>query len=236
MGAPRLSEEAEGARSGIVDELDERALRKDAALEQVAHAVSVICDVPTAHVSLMETDKQCVVGHVGFETARFDRDKTFCAHTVADQEVLIVEDATDDERFEDNPFVLEDPGISFYVGLPIIVEGVPVGTVCAIDYEARELELDQRGELFGLVNAIESHLDIVHRHGARSPEHGVSSKLTSIRAISTRERVRHNGVEGLGKALAELEEETGEASEMLVASPTADEVRLGVASTEVEEE
>jgi len=236
MVTPRLSSEAEQDRRAIVDQLDRRALRRDGSLRRVAEAVRVICDVPKAHVSLMEDEHQCVVGHAGLEMDRFDRDDTFCAYTVADQDVLIVEDATQDDRFADNPFVEEDPGISFYVGLPLIMDDVPVGTLCAIDTEPRELRLDQRGEIFGLVNTLERHLEAIYYHEAFTPEHSLSSKLTAIRALAAKERFRHGGEHALSNSLVDLEAEVKEAFEILVEMPTVDEVRLGMASTDLESE
>jgi len=234
MGAPKLPSEVEEERKAVVDQLDEKALRKDGALRHVAEAVQVICDVPIAHVSLMEEDHQCIVGHVGLEMARYDRDETFCAYTFAEQEVVIVEDATEDPRFEDNPFVEEDPGISFYVGLPLIVDDAPVGTLCAIDTEPNTLRLDQRGEIFGLVSTLERHLKAIYLHEPWTPQHGISSKLTAMQVLSLKERFRHGGENTLSKSLLDLEAEGKEAFEMLVDMPTVDEARLGMASTAVE--
>lgn len=236
MGAPRPPSEKEERRSEVVDDIDENQLREDEALAYVAEAARMLCGVSKGHVSLMEDDFQCVVGHSGFEMARFDRDDTFCAYTVAESEVTIVENAEDDERFADNPFVLEKPGISFYVGLPILVEDAPIGTLCAIDSEPKRLDPRVRSDLFGLVHALESYMKVVVRHGEETVEREVGSRLLTIRAEAVKQRFRKEGDVDLKESLRTVVEETGEGFELLEDLSTDEERMLGVIDTAVEEE
>lgn len=236
MEPPQLSPELEARREAVLDELDRQTIRKDAALRRVSEAIATICDVPIAHVSLMETEQQCVVGHVGLEMGSYDRDRTFCTYTIAENEVVLVEDAADDPRFEDNPFVTRDPGISFYAGIPVVLNGAPVGTMCAIDTRPRQLEVKPRSELFGLLQTLEAHLEVIYRHGAGSADHALSSKLTSIRALAAQERFRTGeGDDGeLRESLRSMEAEAAEGFDLLVERPSVEEIGLSMADTEVE--
>lgn len=235
MQPPQLSEELEERRQAVIDEFDRQTIREDAALRRVSEAISVICEVPMAHVSLMETKKQCVVGHVGMEMESYDRDRTFCTYTIAQNEVVIVEDATDDPRFRDNPFVTREPGISFYVGLPVVVDDVPVGTMCAIDTRPRSLDVESRSELFGLLNTVESHLQVVYHQGEGTVDHGLASKLTAIRALGAQERFRKKDDDRrLRDSLRELEAETSRGFELLLDRPSVEDIELGMADTEVD--
>ena len=61
---------------------------------------------------------------------------------------MVVEDATNDDRFFDNPFVTGDFNIRFYAGAPIVSEdGFKLGTVCIYDTKKRKLSKTKRNAL-----------------------------------------------------------------------------------------
>ncbi|MFB6351273.1 MAG: GAF domain-containing protein [Bradymonadaceae bacterium] len=236
MGVPRLSDSNEEKRAEVVDEIHHPRLYSDPALDRVAEAVSLICEVDQAHVSIMEDETQCVVGEVGMDRDEFDRDQTFCAHTIAKNEVLLVEDATDDPRFADNPHVQAESGIRFYVGLPIVVDGVPVGTLCALDDEPRSIDLNDRGELFGAVNAVEAHLRVTYRHGRTSFEYSLSQKVTAARASATGARFAGEMDAACSEHVRHLEDDLRGCVDLLEIDEPDAESRLGYVDTDVEGE
>ncbi|MFB6372813.1 MAG: GAF domain-containing protein [Bradymonadaceae bacterium] len=210
MGAPRLEPSREEKRKQVLKTFDWDRLQEAECLERIAEAASLIADVPSSHVSLMKTETQCVISGVGMKRHEFVRDHTFCAHTLVKKETLIIEDATEDERFEDNPYVQQEDGIRFYAGLPIIVDDVPVGTLCAIDYEPRTLHLADRAELFGLLHATESYLNMLYEHGSESETYEFASHMTEARASMTLtrhgEKLERASVQRLVQSERRLEE------------------------------
>lgn len=110
----------------------------DDLLEVAAH----IYGCPMAAITFVDDRRQWLKSKVGVDenTHETPRDIAFCAHTILDNDVLIVKDATMDERFCGNPLVTGGPGIRFYAGAPIVsTGGYRLGSICVIDSEPREL-------------------------------------------------------------------------------------------------
>ncbi|MEM8834375.1 MAG: PAS domain-containing protein [Planctomycetota bacterium] len=109
--------------------------------DDVAQIVASLTGCPIGLVSIVEREDQWFKGVVGLAARGSSRDDAFCGHTVLSREPLVVEDATKDERFADSALVTGEPGIRFYVGVPLIdSDGFALGSLCAIDTTPRTIE------------------------------------------------------------------------------------------------
>lgn len=110
--------------------------------------VAWACDhfrVPIALVSLLDADRQWFKARRGLELQETPRDIAFCRFTIRQNLPMVVEDATCDPRFQNNPLVLEEPHIRFYAGAPIINrDGLALGSVCLIDTAPRSFGMVDR--------------------------------------------------------------------------------------------
>jgi diguanylate cyclase len=112
--------------------------------DRITRIAAKVLDVPIALVSLVDTDRQWFKSKFGIEATQTHRDFAFCAHAILTDEPLIVENATEDQRFSDNPLVTSDPNIRFYIGIPVkSMMGYSIGTLCAIDDKPRKLSKSQ---------------------------------------------------------------------------------------------
>lgn len=129
-----------------------------------------ICDVPIMFISLIDSDRQWFKARIGLDLAETSRDLAFCAHAILHPtEMLIVRDATKDVRFADNPLVTDEPRIRFYAGQPIMShDGLPMGTVCAIDRVPRTLNPEQLEAIKHLANHVESLLELRYHSQSQS--------------------------------------------------------------------
>lgn len=123
--------------------------------------------VPIALVSLVDVDRQWFKSHLVMDAAQTSRSVAFCSHAVAQQSMLVVEDATLDARFADNPLVTGQPNIRFYAGQPIFSEGHAVGTLSIIDYVARSFEEHERRALSDLADLVQAELNYKKVQAAR---------------------------------------------------------------------
>lgn len=96
-------------------------------------------EVPIAAISLVDEDRQWFKSALGLSVPESSRESSFCNHVIAGGAGISVMDARIDERFADNPFVLDSPHIRFYAGCPIpAASGSSIGTLCVIDQVPRQ--------------------------------------------------------------------------------------------------
>ncbi|MEL6321412.1 MAG: GAF domain-containing protein, partial [Cyanobacteria bacterium J06626_14] len=121
-----------------------------------------ICGTPIALVSLLDSDRQWFKSHHGIDVTETPREHAFCNYTITQPDaMLVVADALEDERFQKNPLVLENPNIRFYAGTSLInPEGMPLGTLCVIDHTPRELTSQQREVLCALGRQVMAQLEL----------------------------------------------------------------------------
>ncbi len=108
--------------------------------DNITSLIAVICEVPVSLITLLDTDRNFFKSHFGLDFNQSPRNISFCGHAILqDEEVFIVEDATKDERFKNNPLIYDNNAI-FYAGVPLInPKGFKLGTLCIFDEKPRQL-------------------------------------------------------------------------------------------------
>ena len=116
-------------------------------------------DVPIALVSLVDKDRQWFKSRIGLTVSETPRDISFCGHSILGEEVFIIPDASSDERFQDNPLVIDKPNIRFYAGCPLrALNGTQMGTLCIIDDKPRDFSEADLSALTDLAAMAEQEL------------------------------------------------------------------------------
>lgn len=124
-----------------------------------------ICATPIAAISLVDEKRQWFMAAKGLNVQQTSRDLAFCAHTILQDDMLLVPDALLDERFFDNPLVTSAPNIRFYAGVPLLTDnGERLGALCVIDRAPRELSAEQLNAINILAKSIMAHLDLRLAH------------------------------------------------------------------------
>jgi diguanylate cyclase (GGDEF)-like protein len=128
----------------------------------VALLASCICKTPMALISLVDSYRQWFKAGVGLDIQETPREHSFCAHAILNPaEVMVVNDASQDERFAQNPLVQGDPHIRFYSGAPLVTPtGEAVGALCVIDRQPRQMSADEKAALRALSHLVVSYLEL----------------------------------------------------------------------------
>lgn len=139
----------------ILDTPDEKEF------DELRELAAQICNCPVSMISIIDRDRQWYKSKQGFNVAETPRDVAFCAHTILEDHLLVVEDMTKDVRFSDHPFVTGEQHVRFYAGAPIVSPtGQNLGTICVIDQQPRTLSDAQKRALEILSNQVTKLLEL----------------------------------------------------------------------------
>lgn len=130
--------------------------------DDITKVASDLCKMPISVISLIDKDRQWFKSRVGLDSDETHRDLAFCAHAIlSPKELFIVADALHDERFHDNPFVLGEPHIEFYAGVPLVSpQGNAMGTLCVMDHKPNQLTEEQKVTLKALARVVTAQMEL----------------------------------------------------------------------------
>jgi Stage II sporulation protein E (SpoIIE)/GAF domain len=115
--------------------------------------------VASAAITLIDRDRQYIKSNEGANLSHGPRDDAFCEHTIRQPDSLVVEDASVDSRFADNPLVTGGPHIRFYAGHPLEAPGGHrVGALCLLDDRPRTFTEPERALLEELAAWVQQEL------------------------------------------------------------------------------
>lgn len=129
--------------------------------QHLAELAANILETPISLMSLIDKNRQWFKAKTGVDLVETPREISFCTHTILKNEPLIVTDMKKDTRFSNNPFVVNEPNVKFYAGVPIQYEsGLNLGTLCVLDVKERQPSDRQIDGLKILAEAVSSNLKL----------------------------------------------------------------------------
>ncbi len=131
------------------------------AFDDLASLAAKSCGAPIALIGFVDEQRFWFKSRVGWEIAEITHGDFFCTPAVTQSELLLVEDATLDERFAGNRYVMAAPGIRFYAGIPLTnPQGYVLGTLCVLDTRPRPFLPEQSDALKTLARQVVTQLEL----------------------------------------------------------------------------
>ncbi|MEW5861270.1 MAG: ATP-binding protein [Cyanobacteriota bacterium] len=134
----------------------------EAAFDRLTTLAARLFDMPIALVSLVDKSRAWFKSCHGFNLSEVPRDATICSFALLYDQVLVVPDTRQDQRFACNPFVQSEPGVRFYAGAPLVThDGFNLGTLCLLDSQPRDaLSAEQQTILADLAAMVVDELEL----------------------------------------------------------------------------
>lgn len=194
-----------------------------------------ICDAPISVINLIDADRQWFKAEVGLGVRETPLETSLCAHVILEGEFVEIADTLADGRMRDNPLCLAEPGLRFYAGAVLrAADGLPIGTLCVLDYLPRRLDELQRETLRVLAAQVMARLDL---HAAlmretmlrKEIDHRVKNSLQMVAAFAQVQRRQLGG--DADDALWAVEQQIGTVAllhDLLSHADGAQRIDLGV--------
>ena len=152
--------------------------------DEITELAAEILQCPVSFIEFMDADRQWFKSKYGLTDDYIEtpRDIAICATTICQSDLLTVNDLTEDDRFANNPLVSSAPNIRFYAGMPLISpDGAAVGTICAVDFEKREISQSQKEALRRLSRQVMAQLEL--RRALKDADKAVKSREELYQAL-----------------------------------------------------
>ncbi|MGN6568113.1 MAG: PAS domain S-box protein [Flavipsychrobacter sp.] len=152
----------------------------------ITDLASELCGTPISLITLLDKDVNWIKVATGVDLFASPREISFCQYSVQQEDLLIIQDASKDKRFDDNPLVHNEPRVRFYAGAPLqLSNGYRVGTLCLFDVVPKELSAAQQKTLKMLSTQVTLLLELALSQ-KQLQEHirEIEAKNESLRAIA----------------------------------------------------
>lgn len=173
-------------------------------------------------INLIDSFTQWSVANYGLPVTQTPREDTVCQYTIMGDEPLEIADLRDDIRFSKRDYVINEPNLRYYYGIPLkSEEGNSIGALCVLDENKKHLT-PEKVEMLKIIAD-----EIVDRLYSYKAMNDLKSKLEA--SDKDRRNLSHDIRGPLGGiiGLAQIIEEQGNENKMEDILQLAELIRKG---------
>jgi signal transduction histidine kinase len=192
-----------------LSELDVDYCDQQDSFKDLAKLAAKVTGTKISLVNLVDSLTQWTIASYGFDIGQMLREDSVCQYTIMGSDAFEVTDLSADDRFKDKRYVVDDPNVRYYYGVPLRTHsGQNIGALCVMD--EKQLVLDP--EKIELVKIIAD--EIVNR--LRSYKMMENLKVRLLEAKQIQKKVAHDIRGPLGGivGLAQIIRDQGEHNQM----------------------
>jgi diguanylate cyclase (GGDEF)-like protein len=163
MQAPLLPSD-EAARLVALHALNILDSAHEERFDRITRMAKRMFGVSAAFINLVDAKRVWIKSCEGLTgITEAPREISFCGHAILGDDTFIINDALTDQRFADNPAVVQPPGVRFYAGQPLKAHnGQKIGTLCLIDSAPKKFPAEDVAALRDLASLVEMELATLH--------------------------------------------------------------------------
>lgn len=180
-----------------IDYSDTSALLKD-----LVELAAKIAGTKISLINLIDTYTQWTVANFGLPIDQMKREDSVCQYTIVQEGSFEVKSLSADERFKDKFYVVDDPNLEYYFGIPLATQdGLNLGALCVLDTSAKTLS-PEKVELLKIVAK-----EVVNRLTTIKYIQNLKSKVVEVK--ENNKKVAHDirgplsGIIGLAQMVTE---------------------------------
>ena len=155
-----LSAIDEPKRVKVVKQFESLNLKYNQQLSDILAVATKTFKAPIAFITLLDGETQWIKVSKGLAIEKTPQHLSFCTHTIKNKCILVVNDALLNPRFNQNPYVINEPKIRFYAGIPLVTPaGYCIGTLCVMDKKPHKPTAEQKMILTVLAQNVSSVME-----------------------------------------------------------------------------
>ena len=162
---------------------------REAEFDDIVKLAAAICGTAASTITFVDSNRQWFKAATGMPSAVAPLELAICAHTLLSENVVEIPDTRMDPRTMDNPLCAVEGGCRFYAGAPLMgSNGLPLGTLCVLDFVPKQLNAVQRYTLQVLAHHVVKLLEL--RNERRNAEllrhevdHRVKNSLSNLASM-----------------------------------------------------